>query len=533
MTKRKERKIGVIDFETDPFLYGRSPEPFCGGFYDGTIYHDVWHSNCVHLLNDWLQELPEPYLLFAHNGGKFDFFFFVEEGLVSDPLMLINGRMVKLGLGKHELRDSYSIMPFALDKYKKTVINYDKFERSEREKHKPEIRAYMKDDCVDLFELVDAFVKRFGPMLTIGATAIKELGKLHPIKRGNEGHDRDFRDYYMGGRVSTFEPGTHRGKFKIYDVNSMYPSVMRDQMHPYGQEYVTMTRNVEIDAWGNIPGYPRRPYFARIIADNDNALPVRTKTGLSFEQTHGEFLACGHEIRVALKYGLIKIHKVISAAVPLKVIRFDTFVDTFVAEKIAAKISGDKITEIFTKFVVNSAYGKFGQNPAHYYDYKIKRYDERIGRDWQLLIDFGEWEIWRKPTPKPRFFDVAIAASITSASRAVLLDALMNATRPMYCDTDSIICESLNARLSETDLGAWKLEATGDRLGIAGKKMYALFDGQKCVKSATKGAALDPGDIFRLAKGETVNYRRDAPTFRLGVPPVFIDRDIRRTAQAG
>lgn len=551
MTKRKAKRIGVIDFETDPFLYGRSPEPFCGGFYDGETYHDIWSADCVTLMYDWLQLREEKYLLFAHNGGKFDFFFFVELGLVSDPLMIIASRMVKLGLGKHELRDSYSIMPFALDKYKKTEIDYDKFERSEREKHKAEIRAYLRDDCVNLFELVNAFVNRFGPMLTVGATSIKELGKLHPIRRGNATHDAEYRPFYMGGRVSAFEPGTHKGAFKIYDVNSMYPFVMRSELHPYGQDYVTMSRDIKIDSWGNIAGYPRRPYFARIIADNNGALPVRiTKgknQGLNFDVKHGEFLACAHEIRTALKYDLIKIHRVISAAIPLNVIRFDTFVDTFVAEKIAAKIAGDKITEIFTKYVVNSAYGKWGQNPAHYYDYKIKRYDARIGQEWELLIDFGEWEIWRKPTPKPRFFDVAIATSITSASRAVLLDALMRAVRPLYCDTDSIICESLNVKLSDTELGAWKLEATGTHLGIAGKKLYALYnrdprpcptdckDGHPCKacgcqKMASKGANLAPYDIFRLARGEMVTYRRDSPTFRLGAPTLFIERDINRTA---
>ena len=50
-------------------------------------------------------------------------------------------------------------------------------------------------------------------------------------------------------------------------------------------------------------------------------------------------------------------------------------------------------------------------------------------------------------------------------------------------------CRSLSSvTLSHTELGAWKLESHGDLIAIAGKKMYDCFDGDKCVKKATKGA---------------------------------------------
>ena len=537
-TKKSKPRLAVIDAETDPFLYGRKPEVFAWGFFDGVKYQDFWGAHATAQLLQYLERESEPLMIYAHNGGKFDFFYLIEQGVVNDPITIINGRIVKLGLGEHELRDSYAIIPVALAVAgDKLEIDYEKFEASQRQKHKAEILHYLAVDCEALYKLVSRFHERFGPMLTVGGTAIKELEKLHPLKRGDAEHDAAFRPFYYGGRVSCFEPGIHRGDFTVYDVNSMYPHVMRNREHPYGMKYLRID-SPELDRLGNVKGYAKRPYFAKLTATNRSALPVRTDEGLYFDAPEGEFFACSHEIKVALKHKLIDVHEISHAFVPLQTITFDAFVDTFIADKISAKLSGDKIAELFAKFMLNSAYGKFGQNPAHYFDYSILRTEERPawmkkhkGEEWAMHLDFGDWEIWKKPTPKPRYFDVAIAASITSAARSVLLDALQTAKRPIYCDTDSIICESLPQIQSDTELGAWKIEAQGDRIGIAGKKLYALYKGRQCVKMASKGADLEPGDIVSLARGNAVIWAKDAPTFRLGAPaPLWIDRVIIATA---
>lgn len=530
--KKAPPKIAVLDFETDPFLFGRKPEVFAAGFYDGNEYVDFWSRNCAEYLFQYLQNRDDELLIYAHNGGKFDFFYFIERGLVNNPIVIINGRIVKIGLGRHELRDSFAIIPVALAAYQKDKIDYDKFEQDVRENHRPEILKYLKSDCIYLYELVSAFVARFGTNLTVGGTAIKELQKFHTVKRGNEYHDAKFRPFYYGGRVSCLEIGIIEGNFKSYDVNSMYPHVMRNFRHPFGVEYAHLTEPT-IDGHGNVAHFGNRPYFARVIAQNKSALPTRTKEGLLFDAPRGEFFTCDHELRVALKYDLIAIEEVKEAFVPLGLTSFDKYVDNFVAEKIKAKKDGDRIAELFAKFMLNSAYGKFGQNPAHYFDYFVKRFHEKIPSGYELYMDYGEWEIWRKPSPKPRYFDVAIAASITSASRAVLLDGLCRAQRPLYCDTDSVICEKLNVPVSDTDLGHWKIDAEGDLLAIAGKKLYAMFKNGICVKMASKGADLEPEDILALARGKSIVWRKQAPTFKLGMNHAWLERTIKRTVGAG
>ena len=133
------------------------------------------------------------------------------------------------------------------------------------------------------------------------------------------------------------------------------------------------------------------------------------------------------------------------------------------------------------------------------------------------------------------FFNVATAASITSAARANLLRGIQAASRPVYCDTDSVICEALNPSsyngivLDPHELGAWDIEAEGDTLAIAGKKLYALFNQGEPIKKASKGVKLTAEQIKRVAMGETISYSHPVPKFRFGKEPLFTERVIKAT----
>lgn len=534
MAKKEKPKLAVIDFETDPFKYGRIPKPFAAGFYDGEIYREFWGDNCVNYLVDFIGTLESKYIIYAHNGGKFDFFFLLE--YLQNPLKIINGRITKAGFcGIHELRDSYAILPIPLKAYQKDEIDYACFEKEKRESYKADILHYLAGDCEYLYELVSAFVERFGTKLTIGGTAMGKLREVCPFPAGNEMHDTKFRPFYFGGRVQCFEGGIIDGDFKIYDVNSMYPDRMKNCIHPVGRGYACPP-NPRITKDGKLQGFGSRPYFARIVASNKGAFPTRTKHGLSFEFSEGEFFTTSHEIQIALRYGLTKIKEVKEAFVPQQLISFGDYVDIYSAEKIAAKESGDRIKEIFSKLLLNSAYGKFAQNPDNYYDYRIIGDIGELSREewaaWDLFEAHGNYQIWRKKSEAKSYFDVATAASITGASRAKLLEGLALSKRPIYCDTDSIVCESFHGETDNSKLGAWKMEGKANTLAIAGKKLYAAFEGEECIKLASKGARLSPNDILELCKGRVINWTNDAPSFSLSHAPNFVSRNITKRIDA-
>lgn len=528
MTDKKKLRNCTLDIETDPFLHGRTPLPFCIGFYDGEDYWDFWGDDCIQQMIDFLAEYPEPCRIYVHNGGGFDFWYLFHE--ITNPVFFINKRIAKCGfLGQHELRDSYRMIPVSLDKFAKEKIDYRKFERSVREKHKKEILRYLFLDCKYLHDMVTQFIESHGDHLTIGSAAYKKLRSMHPVQSESQYFDKLFRPYYMGGRVECFKTGEIKGDLKIYDVNSMYPKAMRDFEHPRGNQYMIRGSLPDNDSF----------YFAKIIAVSKGALPIKavTKsgfaTGLHFPHGENEFLACSHEINMARELGLLKIKRVIECRQWRETQRFSDYVDHFMGEKISAEKEGDKGKREFSKLMLNSPYGKFGQDPSKYRDCQIfECIEEAIEAGFQICESFGDRFIGERPAElKPwSYKNVAIAASITSASRAMLMDGIARAKGLAYCDTDSLICERLDAELDATKLGAWKLEAEGDRVFIAGKKLYSFWDGDKCVKKASKGVNLSGELIAQVATSDhAISVPIDAPTLRVGEKAKFIKRNIRRT----
>lgn len=528
-------RVAVLDLETDPFEHGQMVHPFLAGFYDGSRLISHWSKDCVAQLVSSLNQEPEPWCIYAHNGGRFDFYYFLDF-LSSLEMRIINGRIVQARLGKHELRDSYAIMPFPLADYDKDQIDYELMRAGRREKHRDEIMRYFRKDLTSLYELVSAFHKEFGDKLTIGSTSMGELKKRHEYQTGNEVYDTKFRArFYFGGRNQVFEPGITKGDIKIYDVNSMYPYVMRDYLHPISVTH-DVSRSIE-----------KNTCFVVATGRNYGAFPVRRKdNSLDFNQPTGEFCCSIHEWNAALHTGSFKPLRVIKTYCWRERGTFDDFVTHFYDARQAAKIADDKIRAIFYKYVLNSAYGKFAQNPNNYFDWFLTKYGE-LPKEWHectktcenpcnmvwtpAYIHDGEYMIWQRPLQQKFWFNVATGASITGASRAVLLLGIAAAPRPLYCDTDSIISDGpANVEIDNLRLGAWKLEGSGSMAAIAGKKMYAIFDAAgTCIKKAHKGARLTGQQILHVTKGGEIESANPVPAFRWDGSYTFTKRTIRAT----
>ena len=130
-----------------------------------------------------------------------------------------------------------------------------------------------------------------------------------------------------------------------------------------------------------------------------------------------------------------------------------------------------------------------------------------------------------------RYYNVATAASITGWVRSFMWRSLNEVERPVYCDTDSIICADTGSLRLGDGLGEWDLEGVADRVSIAGKKVYCarLVDGT--TKTACKGARISADAIERVARGGSVTYRSEAPTFSLTRGTNFVTREIVATAE--
>lgn len=557
MPRHTTLPIATLDFETDPFSYGGPSTPFAWGFYDGVNYTYHWGADWKEALKRHLESI-EPHMIFAHNGGKFDWMFITDwfEGAAK----IIHYRVAEVYALGHTLRDSFCNMPVPLRDivsrdHKKKDIDIDKLKRNVRHKHKTEILAYMREDCVLLFDAISQWTNMFGQRtLTMAKAALNALNDSF-TEEEKEGHrtiwqrmtdarDAEIRPFYYGGRVQCMQPpSVLEDSWQVHDVKSMYPAVMRNMEHPISAEW-KFSKNID-----------DRTDFAVIQGVSDGILPwIDDKHKLRFDAHSGTFNATGHEIRMGLELGRLQIDKVIEAYTFTKRVKFDKFIDRFFKLRQDADSIGDEMLTLFYKLVMNSAYGKFGMNPRKYMDYYYYDGDDFVEDlldpdGWRKFAEnqLGQFTVYARPSAnrEQNFINVAAAASITGGARAMLAKGLHYASRPIYCDTDAIFCRSMPKEMvfqghkSLCPLGSWLLEKEANIAAIAGKKLYALFSPTiaeaNVVKKASKGigAKLQGEIIAKIASGEIDIYNAviDSPHFNLAGKPTWgMKRDIRATA---
>jgi DNA polymerase elongation subunit (family B) len=526
---RPEKQIGVLDFETDPFLAGRIPLPFaCCVYFSDQDFSLLWESDSrirfIDRVVNALRKLPKC-TLFAHNGGRFDYHYLLAFANVGS-IEIRNGRVTTFRIGKVTLKDSFPLMPFALDEFKKDAIDYAIFEKPLRDIpiHRERISDYLLNDCRYLLELLTGFRAVVGAKETIGSAAFYQMRSLGiRIESMNEQHDSQFRSYYFGGRVQAFQKGVFNGPLQYYDINSAYPDAMRRE-HPHGASYQSLRELPSLSDIG--------PCFVRCIATSNRALPLRAKDGsLAFPNARAEFAVTGWEIAAGIETGTLKIERLLECWKPTHHITFKHYVDHFFALRSHAKNTGDEVRRLAYKYLLNSGYGKFAQNPREFKEYTLAPMGKNVpGYEWET--DFGDISLWSRDNYKgDGFYDVATGASITGCVRATLWRAICAATGALYVDTDALLCESANIPLGDS-LGQWKLEGIAKQAVIAGKKLYALewetpVNGER-YKIASKGARLSYADLISISKGDSILWENDAPTFSIGGAS-FISRTMRAT----
>lgn len=556
-----QRPIATVDAETDPFSKYRSrnnllPMPFVWGFYDGGFMDPekpFYHFEETDALIEFVRD--KEFIIYAHNGGKFDYHYLKDYMTEYDEITVISGRIAKFKIGIAEFRDSWNILPVPLAMYQKQEQDFAIHEAAVRKdpKNWARIIDYLESDCRNLFEIVTAYRERFGTNLTQAGGAMRELDKKNdvPLPQSNSSHFYDsYHPYYFGGRVECFKTGIIERPFKVVDINSAYPFAMLRE-HPY-------TFDVDIydeDIRDTLTREQIETGFFDVRCIAGGSLPWKDPTGLyedgslSFpaDEIEREYKVTGWELLAGIETGAIQNLAVLRSHIFDQTTNFSEFILSLYEERKAAKARGDKAGDLLAKLAMNSSYGRFAINPKRFKDYQIfpadkigwlhpANYDDWMdceGRAWEFAGFFGKFVLGQSAVPEKRwkFYNVATAASITGFVRAYLWRAICNCSDVLYCDTDSIAAGNILAELGP-ELGQWEIEGNFDRAAIGGKKLYAFRycktehkkdrNGKTIgYKIASKGVRLTAMEIESVAQGQSVTYVPEAPTYKLGG---FVDK---------
>jgi len=317
------------------------------------------------------------------------------------------------------------------------------------------------------------------------------------------------RNSYFGGRVECFYIG-HVKESPIYvlDVNSMYPYVMKKYTYP--TRFIGILRNPSL-----MRTFDLLDYFllcAHVVIETDKPFyPVRVKGKLIFPTGKFETYLCSPELFKAFKEGHLKEVKKISIYERKDI--FSAYVDYFYEEKRLARAKGDKAKELFSKLMMNSLYGKFGQKRSKWR--KIGKCEkDKIGVDEYYEAETGKkyliyyfagyvWEVEKEGETWESF--PAIAAHVTSYARLYLLELMEKAgfENVYYCDTDSIFVNkegfyNVKDYVAKDELGKLSLKKVVKNLVLYGCKDYEA-DGEIKQKGRRKDAVeIAPGKVRQL-----------------------------------
>ncbi|MBA7545373.1 hypothetical protein ES705_37739 [subsurface metagenome] len=294
-------------------------------------------------------------------------------------------------------------------------------------------------------------------------------------------------------------------------MNSMYPYVMKLLSVPVKLNTVctklslpvikrllnryALCGDFELDT--NEPVYPYR-------RDGHTFYPV------------GRFI--GHLCTEEIKYAMQKHHLLSGVRVCIynKAVIFRDYVNYMYKLRAKYQQEGNEIFRELVKYIMNSLYGKFGQNSEHWEkvdnelgesDGEYNMLDDTTGEFYRYYIIASErWNVIGRAESYHAF--PSISAHITAAARVYLWKLICKAgtNHVFYCDTDSLWCDTtgkdrLTEHLDATRIGALKVEAQTENLIIRAPKEYETDKEVKRKGIKHDASELRPG-VFRQMQWE-------------------------------
>ena len=325
--------------------------------------------------------------------------------------------------------------------------------------------------------------------LTIASSAMSlyktKYFNMRPMVPHAEDTLRELFKAYYGGRVEVFERGliksTKFRKFKLYDINSLYPSVMRDFEFPNPStlhivqrdtiKYIERCEGVShVDV--SCPEDIKVPF-----------LPFRFNGKLIFPTGTFSGYYSHVELRFAMTLGYVikKVYK--SYYYTYNCEPFKEFV-TDLYTKRQQYIKEKNPMEYVTKIFMNSLYGKFGERFDKRLDLQPFNFTYEQLKNIDMIERKGDF-IYYNEEQEPKAHCIPIWALYVTAYARIRLYSYLKQYDPIYCDTDSIITRHPIPESKE--LGLMKLEYSIDEALIIKPKFYALkLEGGK-QKTKAKG----------------------------------------------
>ena len=392
--------------------------------------------------------------------------------------------------GKHRnkvsIYDSLKILNFSVEEIakgfnlpiRKLELDYDTY-RAPGHKLTPHEIDYIRNDVEIVARALDVMFKQGHEKMTIGSNALENFKELCPDFKNlfpvfDAAVDHDIRQSYKGG-FTWLNPkyqGKETGSGVVFDVNSLYPSVLYDALMPVKMP-IPFEDKYEYD--------PMYPLYTQTISCRfelkPNKIPsIQIKGSFSFrpneylESSNGELVCLvltNPDLELFFEqYDVYDIQWQGGWKFQGMKGVFKEYIDYWSNQKIKSKKEGNKAQYLISKLFMNSLYGKTGSNPL---GAKKRPYIADDGAIHEMYLPLEE----RKPIYVPcASWCTSYARCKTIRSAQAVRDWSMKNKGYdafVYADTDSMHVTGIDQKdieelgkiieIDDYKLGAWKKES--------------------------------------------------------------------------
>jgi len=447
---------------------------------------------------------------------------------ISVPVENSKGKVI----GSLVFKDSLQMLPVSLNAlaavfgtFPKDHFNFELFDKVSASKSGlaltllgspllEDLKRYNKKDCIILYKVWHDFqiliynvfglnINIFSTLsgLAFGIFRAKFLkDKNIKINVTTNEIDKTIRPGYTGGHVDIYKP--HGFNLWKYDINSLYPYVMKNFELPSGKcLFFEGDRDLK-DLYGIV--------FAEIIAPTTGPcldIPILLVKG---KITNGKTIAplgswrgwyFTEELKFAVEQGY-KV-KVLKGYLYEKANLFDTYVDFLYDLRL--QYSKDDPMNLICKLLLNGLSGRFGLklNLEKNKFVMIEGISAKDLTEMEDLLDFGNgYGLMSHKDPKnlnlsdtftPTLVSLPVSMAIASLARIIINKIKLEYKDNLfYSDTDSLVldCPLREDLVSSSELGKFKFEGIIEEGIFLGPKFYALKMSDGTEVSKIKGFKL-------------------------------------------
>ena len=453
--------------------------------FDGTFILDYLFKNGFEFIKDKKDKRSKTFTTLINDMGMF---------YTIEVYFSVKGKRIS----KVTFIDSLKIIPFSVDKIAKSFglpiskleLDYNTPRELGHELTEHEI-DYIKNDVKIVAMALKVLFDEGLTGITSASNALKDFKKEYKGNKFEELFpnipfeiDYDLREHgaYKGGftYLNDIYKEVDVGEGEVLDVNSLYPSVMRNELMPIGHA-IPFDGEYEYD-----PEYPLYiQIFTCAFEVKKDKIPTIQIKGDYFVENEYLKTTDSELVTLALSNIDLKLFLEQYDTFDMEYIRgykfkgmhglFDHYIDKWTERKIKATIEGNKGQRSLAKLMLNSLYGKFATSKT------IQCKIPYLDNDGIIKYNLGEEEEVDGLYLPIGIFITSYARNKTiRTSQAIKSYSLQKYGKDMYCysDTDSVHTllpiEELTkfCEIDDVKLGAWKHESHFTKARFIRQKCY-------------------------------------------------------------